>query len=201
MRRLRKCRTRSHSHVLKRLAVVVVVAGFVSASASAQFEWDKPKTLRPVSNPTQIAANRADVISEVTDLLARNDITIASQTDDETKGATVFVTEPVVFARGIVAKTQLGHFAEVGASEVTNIVRGRVTLRIEVLPSSPTMSLVGASAMFEGLRQGPGQEWIKTTSRGILEDKFLKHVLMDIQGTTFDDVRPDESLLTAGEAP
>jgi hypothetical protein len=83
---------------------------------------------------------------------------------------------------------------------VQNIVRGRVTLRIEVAPSTPTTSLVGVAATFEGLRQGPTQQWIAASSRGLLEDKILKHMLMDLQGTTFDDVRPDEGILEGDDA-
>ena len=32
-------------------------------------------------------------------------------------------------------------------------------------------------------------------AKGLLEDKILKHVMMDVMGTSFDDVRPDESIL------
>lgn len=175
-------------------AVALIVAAAVAAPA-AQLEWDKHRTGKPIPNPTPVAAARADIIAEVKELLSRNEIPIKSENADETRGTYVIVTEPVVFARGIVAKTQLGHFADLGAVEVQDIVRGRVTLRVEISPSSPTTSLVGVSATFEGLRQGPAQQWIAAPSRGLLEDKLLKHVVMDLQGTTFDDVRPDESIL------
>jgi hypothetical protein len=181
--------------VITRLALAVLAVVTLATASAAQLEWDKHRTGKPVQNPTPVVATRADVISEIKELLARNAIPVASENADETRGAYVFVTQPVVFARGIVAKTQLGHFAEMGAPEVQNVVRGRVTMRIEISPSSPTTQLVGASCTFEGLQQGPGQSWVKTPSRGLLEDKFLKHLLMDLQGTTFDDVRPDESLL------
>lgn len=187
--------------MLKRLAVLCLTFSVIPLSASAQFEWDKHKTLVPVPNPTRIDAKRADIISEAKELLERNEIPVATENDDEKTGTYVLVTAPVVFARGIVAKTQLGHFAEVGAPEVQGVVRGRVAIRIEISPSSPTASQVGIEAMFEGLRQGPSQEWVKSPSRGLLEDKFLKHMMMDLQGTTFDDVRPDESILEVNDRP
>ena len=181
--------------MLKRIALAVLALPLLTAAAAAQLEWDKHTTGKPVPNPAPVAAARADIISEVKELLGRDNIPIQGETQDETKGAYVITTEPVVFARGIVAKTQLGHFAEVGAPEVQNVVRGRVVLRIEISPSNPTTSLVGVSATFEGLQQGPAQQWLKTPSKGLLEDKILKHMMMDLMGTSFDDVRPDESIL------
>lgn len=179
-------------------ALLAVLA--TSSVAPAQFEWDKHTTGRPVQNPAPVAAKRADIISEVKELLDKNQIPIDGEHEDETKGVYVFTTQPVVFGRGIVALTQLGHFAEVGAPDVQNVVRARVTLRIEVAPSTPTTCLVGVSATFEGLRQGPSQQWVRSPSRGLLEDKFLKHVIMDVQGTSFDDVRPDENILEVNDA-
>jgi hypothetical protein len=181
--------------VLTRIVLAVVAVAAFAAAAPAQLEWDKRKTGKPVANPASVVANRADVIAEIKELFGRNEIPIASENADDSKGTYVFVAQPIVFARGIVALTQLGHFAEVGAPDVQSIVRGRVTLRVELAPSNPTTQLVGVSAVFEGLRQGPDQRWVRTPSRGLLEDKILKHVMMDVQGTTFDDVRPDESIL------
>lgn len=178
-----------------RPALAVLAIMVLGAAANAQLEWDKRTTGKPVPNPTPVVAARADIISEIKELLERNQIPIQSEIQDDPKGAYVIVSGPVVFARGIVAKTQLGHFAEVGAADVQSIVRGRVTLRIEIAPSSPSTSLVGVSGVFEGLQQGGVPQWIKAPSRGLLEDKILKHVLMDLVGTTFDDVRPDESIL------
>jgi len=189
--------------VLTRFAFSTLVLVTLATAAPAQFEWDKHKTGRPVDNPVAVVAKRADIVTEIKELLARNEIPVANENETDVKGSYVLTTQPVVFARGIVALTQLGHFAEVGAADVQNVVRGRVTLRVEVTPSTPTTSLVGVSANFEGLRQGPSTQWVASPSRGLLEDKFLKHVIMDLQGTSFDDVRPDENILevNGGELP
>lgn len=186
--------------MLTRPALALLFIAVTASASVGQFEWDKKKTGRPVQNPAQVVAKRADIVTEVKELLERNAIPVEGETEDPTRGTTVITTQPVVFARGIVALTQLGHFAEVGAPEVQNVVRGRVTMRVEIAPSTPTTYLVGVSAIFEGLRQGPSQQWVKSPSRGLLEDKFLKHVIMDLQGTTFDDVRPDENLLEVNAA-
>jgi hypothetical protein len=181
--------------VLTRIALAALALPLLLTAAAAQLEWDKHTTGKPVPNPAPVVASRADIVSEVKELFERNEIPVEGETQDETKGSYVITSAPVVFARGIVAKTQLGHFAEVGAPEVQNVVRGRVALRVEISPSNPTTSLVGVSAIFEGLQQGPAQQWTKAPSKGLLEDKILKHMMMDVMGTTFDDVRPDESIL------
>ena len=181
--------------MLRRIALAALALPLLAAAAAAQLEWDKHTTGKPVPNPAPVVAARADIISEVKELFARNEIPVQGESQDETKGSYVITSEPIIFARGIVAKTQLGHFAEVGASDVKNVVRGRVVIRVEISPSNPTTSLVGVSATFEGLQQGPAQQWLKTPSKGLLEDKILKHVMMDVMGTSFDDARPDESIL------
>jgi hypothetical protein len=109
-------------------------------------------------------------------------------------------SEPVVFARGIVAKGQFGHYAEISDSRSEGVIRGRVTIRVEVAPTTPASALVGVYGSFDGLRQGPNQGWISAPSRGLLEDKILKHLVMDLTGASFgDDVLPDEAILEVNE--
>lgn len=182
--------------MFKFFSIVCLVLMTVSVGASAQLEWDKKKPLKPVENPSPVGASRVDIISETKALLAKNEIPILSETAEEEGGKVTIVTEQVVFGRGIVAKTQLGHFAEIGASSVTDISRARVQIRIEIAPSTPTNSLVGVSAKFEGLQQGMGQRWIETPSLGLLEDKILKSLITNLTGRTFEDVKPDDGILT-----
>ncbi|MBK6313406.1 MAG: hypothetical protein IPF53_03575 [Blastocatellia bacterium] len=182
--------------MFKFFAIVSCMVLSMSVVASAQLEWDKKKPLKPVENPSPVGASRVDIISEAKALLAKNEIPVLSETADEEGGKHTIVTEQVVFARGIVAKTQLGHFAEIGASSVQDISRARVQIRIEIAPSTPTNSLVGVSAKFEGLRQGMGQQWIETPSLGLLEDKILKSLITNLTGRTFEDVKPDDGILT-----
>lgn len=181
--------------MLKRTFIAFLMVVSVSVAASAQLEWDKRRPLKPVPNPSPVGAARVDIISETKALLERNQIPVKSESAEDESGRYVIVTEPVVFARGIVAKTQLGHFAEIGAARVQDISRARVQLRIEISPSNPTTSMVGIAATFEGLRQGAGQEWIGTPSLGLLEDKMLKVLITNLTGRTFEDVKPDEGIL------
>lgn len=182
--------------VIKFCAIVSLLVLTMSSGASAQLEWDKKKPLKPVENPYPITASRLDIISETKALFEKNEIPILSETTDEEGGKHTIVTEQVVFARGIVAKTQLGHFAEIGASSVQDISRARVQIRVDIAPSTPSNSLVGVSAKFEGLRQGIGQQWIQTPSLGLLEDKILKALVTNLTGRTFEDVKPGDGILT-----
>ena len=182
-----------------RLAALCCLVLLAAAPAAAQLEWDKRNVNRPVPNPTPVVAQRELIVAEVKRLLERERIPIQSETLDDSRGVTTITTERVVFARGIVARTQIGHFAEIGPASVHDVIRGRVALRIEIAPSTPSTTMVGISATFEALKQEAAQTWFAAPSRGLLEDKFLKHIVMNLVGTTFEDVRPDESILT-GEA-
>lgn len=182
--------------MVKFVAIVSLLFLTVSVGASSQLEWDKKKPLKPIENPYPVGASRVDIITETKDLLAKNDVPILNETTEEEGGKHTIITEQVVFARGIVAKTQLGHFAEIGASSVQDISRARVQIRIEIAPSTPTNSLVGVSAKFEGLRQGMGQQWIETPSLGLLEDKILKALVTNLTGRSFEDVKPGDGILT-----
>ena len=41
-----------------------------------------------------------------------------------------------------------------------------------------------------------GQRWIETPSLGLLEDKILKALITNLTGRTFEDVKPDDGILT-----
>jgi hypothetical protein len=182
--------------VRNRLAALCCLLLLSAAPAAAQLEWDKRNANRPVPNPSPVVATREQIVAEVKRLLERDEIPVASESQDETRGIYVITTERVVFARGIVARTQIGHFADIGPASAHDVVRGRVSLRIEIAPSTPSTSMVGVAATFEALKQEAVQSWFAAPSLGLLEDKFLKHVIMNLVGTTFQDVRPDESILT-----
>lgn len=181
--------------VAQRLVIAAVLLLLFSMQISAQLEWDKRITGKPLPNPTRIQASREAVLEEVKRLLEINHIPVTSEAEGDERGRVVLTSEPIVFARGIVAKTQLGHYASLPSPDARDIVRGRVVLRIEIAPESPGVSNLGAAATFEGLEQRAEQKWVHFPSRGLLEDKFLKHVVLGLVGTTFDDVRPEEPLL------
>jgi hypothetical protein len=77
-----------------------------------------------------------------------------------------------------------------------NVVRGRVALRIEIAPSTPTASRVGVFGTFEGQRAG-SLEWAKAPSRGILEDRVLRYLVTAVSGGTLEGA-DDDLLDTSG---
>ena len=181
---------------IKRFALAALAVLIFSAVSSAQLEWDKKHPLKRLPNPNPVSASRDDIVKEVKALFAKNQIPVKSENLDETRGIYVLTSDSVVFARGIVAPGQFGHFADTSDIRTQSVIRGRVTIRVEIAPTTPTSALVGVYGTFEGLRQGPNQGWISAPSRGLLEDKILKHVMMDLTGATYgDDVLPDEDIL------
>lgn len=180
--------------MLKRIALTAAVVAVFAASTAAQIEWDKKKTGEPLPNPVPITASRDEIARVVRELLDRSEIPVKSEGLEGERGVFLVATEPVVFARGVVAKTQMGHYAELRSPFGVDFSRGRVTMRIEIEPSTLTSSLVRVTATFEGLRPGM-TEWTSYPSRGRLEDKLLKLLVSNITGRVFDDVQPDDPLL------
>jgi len=171
-----------------------------ASTAFAQIAWDKHRTGIPVPNPTSITGSQDEVTTKVKQLLERNAIEIAAEEKDEKRGTNIITTAPVVFARGIVARTQLGHFAELDTRNSKNIIQGRVTIKIEITPSTPSASLAGISTVFEGLSQQAFQTWAKVPSKGLLEDRILKQLVTETTGQSFDDIRPNEKILEPSDA-
>ena len=183
--------------MLKRFAIVCAVVLVLAVAAQAQLEWDRKK-IPPLPNPAPVNASRAAIETAITELLEQNEIAVKSAGADE-RGTYVVVTEPVVFARGIVAKTQLGHFADLSSTGRSQFSRGRVVLRIQIEPSTLTSSLVSVASTFEGFRADVN-EWTNYPSRGLLEDKFLKLLVSRLTGQAFGDVEADDRLLEAAAA-
>ena len=181
--------------VIRNIIHAIAVVSLAAGCASAQLTWDKHATGIPIANPSAIQGKQDDVLRQVKLLVDNNHITLASETRDEQRGVVVLVTEPQTFARGIVATSQVGHFAVVPNRYASNLIQGRVAITIEITPSSPTTSLVGVATKFEGLLQAAGQTWTVFPSRGLLEDRVLKHLVMGVTGQAFDDVKPEDMIL------
>lgn len=150
---------------------------------NAQLEWDKRKVDQPLANPSAVRVEREQTLEIVRAVLAHNEITVKSSTCDDRSGVCTIVTEPSVFTRGIVADSQFDHVAELGATDVRHVVRGRVALRVEVTPTNPRASSVGIYGTFDGLVEGAtGSEWVVSRSRGVLEDRLMREVVAAASG-------------------
>lgn len=165
----------------KQIAIATIVLGAVAAIASAQVGWDKHRPTKPLPNPSPVNGTREQIVEHVKTLLTRSSVAIKDEGVDPTNGNYFIRSEEVVFARGLVAGTQLGHFAETSDPGLQKVVRGRVTLRIEIAASTPTASRVSVFGTFEGQRAG-SLEWSKAPSRGILEDRVLRYLVTAVSG-------------------
>ncbi len=172
--------------MLKRFAITCCLMLAATAVASGQFGWDKHKPTKPLPNPSPINGTREQIVSNVKTLFARNDVVVKSEGTDGQNGSYVITTEPVVFARGLISGTQLGHFAETKNPGLENIVRGRVRLKIEIAPTAAAASKVGVYGTFEGLRAG-ATDWAAAPSRGNLEDRIMRYLATAGPGATPDD--------------
>lgn len=164
--------------IVKRTSIAALVTLLLLAGpATAQFEWDKRVADAPLPNPSLVRASRdktAEYVRKVLDFYGHE---VKSFSCDDARGTCLFLTEPLVFTRGIVADSQYRHVAELGASDVRHVVRGRVTVRVEVAPVNPGVTSVSVVGTFEGLAEGAtGSEWITSRSRGMYEDRLLRGI-------------------------
>lgn len=179
-----------------RIAIAALVLGMAASLSTAQVSWDKHRPTKPLPNPSPVNGTREQIVDNVKSLLAKNSVGVKSEGVDAQNGSYVIRTEEIIFARGIVAGTQLGHFAETEDPGLQNVVRGRVALRIEIVPSTPTASLVGVFGTFEGQRAGT-TEWKAAPSRGILEDRVMRYLVTAVSGKPVEGSE-DDLLDTSG---
>ena len=184
---------------MKRLTIAGLFVIALATAAAAQMGWDKHRSTKPLPNPSPVSGTRDQIVDAVKVLLTHNDVAIKSEGVNSENGAYVITTEPVIFARGLISGTQLGHFAETKNPGLEQVVRGRVALRVEIASTTPTASRVGVYGTFEGLRAG-STEWAGAPSRGILEDRVLRYLVTATAGHA-DDSGGADLFDTSGEAP
>ena len=165
------------------LVMLVVVSGM-----SGQIQLSKPKAEPSLPNPSIVGAPRDEILTATKQMLETREIPLDKEDCSQTTGECTLISKPVIFTRGITAKSQLQHYCEVQAADVRNWVKGRYVLRIQIAPASPHTSLVGVYARFEGMTDGlSGSEWVTLSSRGELEDKLLKCLRDRVRGIDCKD--------------
>lgn len=166
---------------------IIVVMLLASVPAKAQIQFDKPKTEKPLPNPSILAAARDEVLTLTKQLLETREIPLDKEDCNPNTGECTLISKPVVFIKGITTRSQLEHYCEVPAATVRNWVRGRYTLRFHLNPASPKSSQVGVYARFEGMTDGLiGNDWVPLTSNGTLEDELLKCIQARLIGEVCD---------------
>jgi len=174
---------------LRFLQALVALSMFV-LTAMAQIQFDKPKTEKPLPNPSIVGAPRDEILTLTKQMLETREIPIDTEDCNSTNGECTLISKPVVFIKGIQTKSQLEHYAEVPAANVRNWSRGRYVLRIQISPATPKTAQVGVYARFEGMSDGViGNEWVPLTSKGQLEDNLLRCIINRTQGGDCSEIK------------
>lgn len=166
------------------LAVRISIAILLtSMTAVAQIEFNKPKPIKPLPNPSIINASRDDVLSITKQMMETREIPLDKEDCSGTTGECTLLSKSVVFTKGIPTKSQLEHFCEMPRVDVRSWTRGRYVLRFQITPATPKTSQVGVYAKFEGMMNAvTGGEWVQLTSKGELEDLMLRCIQDRVQG-------------------
>lgn len=172
-------------------SLVIVGSCYITAMmAIGQIQFDRPKTEKPLPNPSIVNAPRDELMTLTKQILETREIPIERENCDPTNGECTLVSKPVIFIKGIQTKSQLEHYAEVPAANVRNWSRGRYVLRIQISPATPKTAQVGVYARFEGMSDGViGNEWVPLTSKGQLEDNLLRCIISRTQGGDCSDIK------------
>lgn len=168
---------------------ILIALLMITLTAAAQIEFSKPKPAKPLPNPSIINASRDDVMSITKQMMETREIPLDKEDCNGTTGECTLLSKPVVFTKGIPAKSQLEHFCEMPAVEVRSWSRGRYVIRFQITPATTKTSQVGAYAKFEGmLNNVGGGEWVPLTSKGELEDLMLRCIQDRVQGGDCKDI-------------
>jgi hypothetical protein len=166
-------------HAVRALFLILSIA----LTVCAQIQFDRPKTAKPLPNPSIISATRDEVMTAVKQMLETREIPLDKEDCNATTGECTLITKPVIFIKGIPTISQLQHYAEVPRRDVRNWSKGRYVLRFQISPASPATAQVGAYARFEGMTDGViGTEWVALTSKGELEDTMLRCIQERVLG-------------------
>jgi hypothetical protein len=169
---------------IKLLSVVftLLIMGFGSTVAQAQFTFDKPKTEPPLPNPYTLGVLREPILAAAREVLKACAVPVDEDLSKANEGK--LVTKPVVFSRGVTVRNDLEYFAEMPASSVRNWSQARYALEIVALPLDQKRSQLQVNAIIQGrAAEADGTlKWIDGRSNGRLEDEFIRGLAGKILG-------------------
>ena len=144
-------------------------------TAGGQIQFDRPKTAKPLPNPSIIGTTRDEVMTVIKQMLETREIPLDKEDCNATTGECAIICKPLIFTKGIPAKSQLLHYTDLSERDVRHWSKGRYTLRFQITPASPKTAQVGVYAKFEGqVDEFTGNEWVALGSKGELEDRMLR---------------------------
>ena len=152
------------------------------------FGKDKTKTRQMLANPYRLAARRNVLVENVINVLKERKLIVDENASRVSEG--FIVTEPYIFARGVVTtRSELSRYA-VLPTENAVFTRGRYILTIEVQSIDGIQNNVSVTAKIDGKSEnGLSSEWTTLTSTGIFEDEFLSKLVEAVTGVSPDPVQ------------
>lgn len=155
----------------------------IAFTISAQIQLGKTKPEPFLPNPYMIGAPRDEVLTATKQMFEAREVPLDKEDCNQLTGECTLISKPYIFIKGTMTRSQLEHYCEVPAANVRNWTKGRYVLRIQIAPTSPRNSQVGVYCKFEGMADNfTGNEWVPLTSKGELEDKFLRCIEARIHG-------------------
>jgi len=184
-----KAKKRMPNRAVSSTLRILILFSFTALTALGQIEFNRPKPIKPLPNPSIINAQRDEVVSITKQMLETREIPLDKEDCNGTTGECTLLSKPVVFIKGIPTKSQLEHFCEMPKLDVRTWTRGRYVLRFQITPATPKTAQVGAYAKFEGMMNAvSGAEWVTLTSKGELEDLMLRCIQDRVQGGDCKDI-------------
>lgn len=160
---------------LRSLGTAVFLLAIGSTSVFAQLTFDKPKTEPNLANPYTMGSKREDVMKTALEIFKACDFPIDEANTNVKEGK--ITTKAVLYTRGVTARNDLEHLAEMPASRVRNWVQGRFSLEVLSLPIDPLRTQLQVTARISG-RVGDvaGETWLEGVSNGNLEDEVIRGI-------------------------
>lgn len=161
----------------------------LSLPSKGQIQLSKPKTEKPLPNPSLLNSQRDDILQATKQMLETREVPIDREDCNQLTGECTLISKPIIFIKGTMTRSQLEHYCEVPAAGVKNWTKGRYVLRIQISPASPKSAQVGVYAKFEGMLDDfSGNQWVSLNSKGEMENLFLKCIQDRVNGGDCKDI-------------
>lgn len=161
----------------------------LSLPSKGQIQLSKPKTEKPLPNPSLLNSQRDDILQATKQMLETREVPIDREDCNQLTGECTVISKPIIFIKGTMTRSQLEHYCDVPAAGVKNWTKGRYVLRIQISPASPKSAQVGVYAKFEGMLDDfSGNQWVSLNSKGEMENLFLKCIQDRVNGGDCKDI-------------
>jgi hypothetical protein len=155
----------------------------VGAGRGINFGKDRTPTTPPIPNPYRFAYRRDAILKAVEDLMLDRKLILDTSASKPSDG--ILISQPYTFTKGtVVARSELGHYAEVTDTASRGWTRGRYTVTVEIQPIDGNNTNVSVNVKIEGRTDGAsGPEWVTLRSNGMAEQEFLAALIGSVTGT------------------